>query len=104
MFFLNIQDEFSKAKKQNTSNTDSPVKLNDSEMTADYDEADESESQILKTHWSEMEVKKMKVDELRTELMARDMDTRGLKSKLIIRLQDALDAEKVMKNILTQNF
>jgi len=42
-----------------------------------------------------MDLKKLKVDELRTELMARDLDTRGLKGRLIVRLQEALDAEKV---------
>ncbi len=38
----------------------------------------------------------MKVDELHTELMARDLDTRGLKGRLIVRLREALDAEKVL--------
>ncbi len=64
----------------------------------DYDENDDSESKLQPTHWSEMDLKKLKVDELRTELMARDLDTRGLKGRLIARLQEALDAEKVKEN------
>ena len=67
----------------------------DSTGIADYDEADDSESKLEPTHWAELECKKMKVDELRHELMARDLDTRGLKGRLITRLQEALDAEKV---------
>jgi len=41
----------------------------------------------------------MRVDELRTELMARDLDTRGLKNQLMLRLKEALDNEKVFRNL-----
>lgn len=61
----------------------------------EYDENDESESKLEATHWKLLDCKKMKVDELRTELMARDLDTRGLKGRLIVRLQEALDLEQV---------
>jgi hypothetical protein len=67
----------------------------------DYDENDDSESKLEPTHYSKLDLKKMKVDELRTELMARDLDTRGLKPNLIIRLKEALDAEKVYKHVLS---
>lgn len=59
------------------------------------DENDDSESKLEPTHYSKLDVKKMKVDELRTELMARDLDTRGLKGQLINRLKEALDTEQV---------
>lgn len=64
-------------------------------MNEDDEENDDSESKLEPTHYSKLDVKKMKVDELRTELMARDLDTRGLKNQLISRLKDALDNEKV---------
>lgn len=64
-------------------------------MNEDDEENDDSESKLEPTHYSKLDVKKMKVDELRTELMARDLDTRGLKNQLISRLKDALDSEKV---------
>ncbi|GCB68435.1 hypothetical protein scyTo_0013825 [Scyliorhinus torazame] len=40
-----------------------------------------------------MDVKKMKVAELRQELQERSLDTRGLKAELAQRLKEALDAE-----------
>lgn len=40
-----------------------------------------------------MEVKRLKVTELRSELQRRGLDSRGLKMDLAQRLQEALDAE-----------
>jgi hypothetical protein len=47
------------------------------------------------THFSKLDLKKMRVDELRTELEARSLDTKGLKNQLLARLKDALEIEKV---------
>lgn len=49
------------------------------------------------THYSKLDLKKMKVDELRSELTARNLDSKGLKQQLVNRLKDALEAEKVRK-------
>lgn len=68
-----------------------------------------------KTHWSQLNLKEMKVSdtqdddagmdttvtfqvaELRQELEARRLDSKGVKNSLIQRLQEALDEEKVIE-------
>jgi hypothetical protein len=47
------------------------------------------------THYSKIDLKKIRVDELRAELMARNLEIKGLKAQLLQRLKDALDEEKV---------
>ncbi len=53
------------------------------------------ESKVDPTHYSKLDVKKMKVDELRNELQARGLDTKGLKPQLTVRLNKAIQKEKV---------
>ena len=50
--------------------------------------------QILK-HWSELDPKKMKMEELRTQLKLRKLSDSGLKSQLISRINKAIKAEQV---------
>ena len=52
------------------------------------------------THYSKLDVKKMKVDELRTELAARNLDTKGLKQQLLNRLKEAIQDEKVIFRLI----
>ena len=47
------------------------------------------------THHSKLDLKKMRVDELREELAARNLDTKGLKPQLLARLKEAIEAEQV---------
>ena len=46
------------------------------------------------THWKELDPKGMKVIELRSELDARGLSTKGVKTVLAERLQKSLDEEK----------
>ncbi|EFO26987.2 hypothetical protein LOAG_01502 [Loa loa] len=58
-------------------------------------EVEEDDDEDLNpTHWSKLDIRTMKVAELRQELMARDLETKGVKSVLCARLQEALDHEK----------
>lgn len=47
------------------------------------------------TNWSKLDPKSMKVAELRVELELRGLETKGIKTLLVQRLQTALDSEKV---------
>ncbi|VDK73790.1 unnamed protein product [Litomosoides sigmodontis] len=55
---------------------------------------EEDDEDLNPTHWSKLDIRTMKVAELRQELMARDLETKGVKSVLCTRLQEALDQEK----------
>ncbi|UMM26877.1 hypothetical protein L5515_010402 [Caenorhabditis briggsae] len=46
------------------------------------------------TNWSKLDPKSMKVAELRVELELRGLETKGIKTLLVQRLQTALDSEK----------
>lgn len=60
----------------------------------DDDDEEEEESKKQPTHYMELDVKKLKVTELRTELQARDLPTDGVKNVLITRLTKALEQEQ----------
>ncbi|PAV70305.1 hypothetical protein WR25_03043 [Diploscapter pachys] len=47
-----------------------------------------------KSHWSKLDPKSLKVAELRTELEARGLETKGIKTLLVQRLTDAIEKEK----------
>ena len=56
---------------------------------------DEKEDSIEPTSWKLLDVKAMKVNELRTELDARNMNSKGLKAQLVSRLQETLEKEEM---------
>ncbi|KAK6035064.1 hypothetical protein COOONC_27429 [Cooperia oncophora] len=60
----------------------------------DGEEGEGAEAVDTPTHWSKLDPKMLKVPELRAELEARGLETKGVKSLLCKRLQEALDQEK----------
>ena len=53
----------------------------------------EDENSTEPTSWKLLDIKGMKVNELRIELDSRGLNSKGLKAQLITRLQEALDKE-----------
>lgn len=58
------------------------------------DDDDEEEEKKEPTHYSQLDVKKLKVTELRTELQARNLPDDGVKNVLVTRLTKALNQEQ----------
>lgn len=54
----------------------------------------EDENSTEPTSWKLLDIKGMKVNELRIELDSRGLNSKGLKAQLITRLQEALDKEE----------
>jgi len=52
------------------------------------------------THYSKLDLKKLRVDDLRAELLARNLDTKGLKAQLLARLKEAVEIEKVISVLI----
>lgn len=76
--------------------SDSNVNANESSnITIDSLMQQTAEEEIEATHYSKIDLKKIKVDELRLELMARKLDPKGLKAQLLNRLKEALEKEKL---------
>lgn len=62
------------------------------------DEDVSTEEKIQPTHYSELDVKTMNVTDLRNELKARNLNSKGLKSQLAARLSKVLKTEAAEKN------
>merc|ERR1719400_3027289 len=56
-------------------------------------EADEAEDKAVPTSGEDLDVKSMKVNELKEELAARGLNAKGLKAALVERLQEAIENE-----------
>uniref|UniRef100_A0A672S3B7 Cell division cycle and apoptosis regulator protein 1 n=1 Tax=Sinocyclocheilus grahami TaxID=75366 RepID=A0A672S3B7_SINGR len=65
----------------------------DGEQEEDKDE-DDSKEVTTPTHWSKLDPKSMKVNDLRKELESRSLSSKGLKSQLIARLTKQLKVEE----------
>merc|ERR1712223_904410 len=65
------------------------------EEDEDAQENDEQENSTEPTSWRLLDIKSMKVNELRTELDARGMNSKALKAQLVSRLQEAVEKEEL---------
>ena len=76
--------------------TEEEVVLEEGEGNVEEEETEEgaATSAAGGTHWKELDPKGMKVIELRSELDARGLSTKGVKTILAERLQKSLDEEK----------
>ncbi|CAH8610136.1 unnamed protein product [Schistosoma intercalatum] len=64
------------------------------DVSVEEPEESSARSDMEPTHYSKLDVNTLKVSDLRNELAARKLDTKGLKVNLVARLQSALDEEK----------
>uniref|UniRef100_A0A8C1AW98 Cell division cycle and apoptosis regulator protein 1 n=1 Tax=Cyprinus carpio carpio TaxID=630221 RepID=A0A8C1AW98_CYPCA len=66
----------------------------DGEQEEEDKDEDDSKEVTTPTHWSKLDPKSMKVNDLRKELESRSLSSKGLKSQLIARLTKQLKVEE----------
>ncbi|XP_030626821.1 cell division cycle and apoptosis regulator protein 1 [Chanos chanos] len=66
----------------------------DGEQEEEEKDEDDSKEVTTPTHWSKLDPKSMKVNDLRKELESRTLSSKGLKSQLIARLTKQLKVEE----------
>uniref|UniRef100_A0A183CCW5 SAP domain-containing protein n=1 Tax=Globodera pallida TaxID=36090 RepID=A0A183CCW5_GLOPA len=79
-----------------STNTSAVEGQDEPEATVPFESTGPTANKNSKTHWSilEQNVKAMKVAELRDELEARQLESKGVKNVLMQRLQEAIEKEK----------
>ena len=99
-------DEQEKELMKSEMGEDEAVKADDKKAEAGKDEEENKAEEKMEesgeaaeeenkgTHWKELDPKSMKVIELRNELEARGLNSKGVKSQLVVRLQKALKQEE----------
>ncbi|CAI2352396.1 unnamed protein product [Caenorhabditis sp. 36 PRJEB53466] len=99
----NVEQGGDEQKKEEVAPTEEEPKQVDVKEKNDPDlsmasEGDEKSEKVEDgqgpTNWSKLDPKSMKVAELRVELELRGLETKGIKTLLVQRLQTALDSEK----------
>ena len=103
---INYIKKFQETAKELTSSKDGenndPKSENNENENANNEEEDDAqvneekeEDSTEPTSWRLLDIKSMKVNELRTELDARGMNSKGLKAQLVSRLQEAVEKEEL---------
>ncbi|CAB3409649.1 unnamed protein product [Caenorhabditis bovis] len=82
------------AAKESIMETDNSNEVSMASENGDGEE-DVNLNQSGPTNWTKLDPKSMKVAELRIELELRGLETKGIKTLLVQRLQTAIDAEKL---------
>ena len=73
------------------------VQDEEDDSAIDLDDQEEDKGQEP-TSWKQLDIKSMKVSELRAELDARNINSKGLKAQLVARLQEAAQKEQEKQN------
>ncbi|XP_012285928.1 cell division cycle and apoptosis regulator protein 1 [Orussus abietinus] len=92
---VNYKKQLERKLMRATSNPDDSDAANDTDEAAVADQKDESLPEKKDpTHYSELDPKSMNVNELRQELAARNLSSKGLKSQLLARLLKTVKSEQ----------
>ncbi|XP_070153513.1 cell division cycle and apoptosis regulator protein 1 isoform X2 [Polyergus mexicanus] len=92
---LNYKKQLERKLLRASSNTDDLDAANETDEAAVADQKDDSMPEKKDpTHYSELDPKSMNVNELRQELAARNLSSKGLKSQLLARLLKAIKSEQ----------
>ncbi|KAL0109584.1 hypothetical protein PUN28_014558 [Cardiocondyla obscurior] len=92
---LNYKKQLERKLLRAASNPDDSDAANETDEAAAADQKDDSMPEKKDpTHYSELDPKSMNVNELRQELAARNLSSKGLKSQLLARLLKAVKSEQ----------
>ncbi|XP_043470873.1 cell division cycle and apoptosis regulator protein 1-like [Leptopilina heterotoma] len=92
---LNYKKQLERKLLRAASNLDDSDAANDADEAAVADQKDENLAEKKDpTHYSELDPKSMNVNELRQELVARNLSSKGLKSQLVARLTKTIKSEQ----------
>ena len=98
-FIFTLKESTKESSSSNDGeNADSKMETTENDNNEEDEDAQENEEQENSTEptsWRLLDIKSMKVNELRTELDARGMNSKGLKAQLVSRLQEAVEKEEL---------
>ncbi|CAI4224435.1 unnamed protein product [Auanema sp. JU1783] len=96
-----VQQQASTVKEISTptkdASKDEPMETPLSVAESDVEMSSTEKPKPAASHWNDLDVKTMKVAELKAELDARGLENRGIKNVLAQRLQEALDKEQELE-------
>ncbi|KAI5644392.1 DBC1 domain-containing protein [Phthorimaea operculella] len=81
----------------------SQIESQDANESITIDENDEEVAKLEPTHYSKLDLKTIKVEQLRLELKARKVNSKGIRSTLVSRLSKLLKSEEENENQKTED-